>query len=71
MHFNLLCVLPALVNLAGYAGAVFLALALTNVLGQYRENAKKLWFVPAACVLGSFAVAIVVYLLIRLTGGGY
>ena len=26
---------------------------------------------PAACVLGSFAVAIVVYLLIRLTGGGY
>lgn len=71
MHFNLLCVLPALVNLAGWAGAVFLALALTDVLGQYRETAKKLWFVPAACVLGSFAAAIVVQLLIRFTGGGY
>lgn len=71
MHFNLLCVLPALVNLAGWAGAVFLVLALTDVLGQYRETAKKLWFVPAACVLGSFAAAIVVQLLIRLTGGGY
>lgn len=71
LRFNLLCVLPALVDLAGYAGAAFLTLALTDVLAQYKESAKKLWFVPAACILGSFAAAIVVQLLIRLTGGGY
>lgn len=70
-RFNLLCVLPSLVELAGWMGAVFLALALTDILGQYREIAKKLWFAPAACILGSFAVAIVVQLLIRFAGGGY
>ncbi len=70
-HFNLLCVLPYLVELAGYLGAVFLTLALTDTLPKYRETAKKLWFVPAACVLGFFLSAIVVQLLLRIAGSGY
>lgn len=71
LRFNLLCVLPYLVRLAGYLGAVFLTLALTDVLPKYQETAKKLWFVPAACILGYFLAAIVVQLLFRIAGSGY
>lgn len=52
MHFNLLCVLPALVNLAGYAGAVFLALALTNVLASTGKMPKSFGLCPQpACLV--------------------
>lgn len=57
-------------RLAGYLGAVFLVLALTDVLPKHRERAKKLWFVPVVYVLGYLVVSIVVQLL-RIAGSGY
>lgn len=70
--FSLFCMLPALVNMAGYVIAAFLAVAqTTEALPNYKERTQKLWFLPAACIAGAFLVALIVYVLGLLAGSDW
>lgn len=73
--FNPLFILPGIVLLAGYVGSALLTFnKLTDKLPQFDEYAKKLWFVPAACIAGTVVVALIVWILSFISGnswGGY
>lgn len=58
--FSLICMLPNLANFAGYVGITALALGFaTDFLPQIKEYGKKLWYIPGACIAGSFVLKIV------------
>ena len=62
--------LPNLVSLVGYLGALaVVVILLTDYLPQYKEYAKKLWFVPAACIAGRLIIDFFAWLLHLITGG--
>lgn len=65
--FNPLCVLPALVSLAGHiALAAFAAAFLLDQAQQIREKVRFLWFIPGVCVLLPYLMSPVIAALLRL-----
>jgi len=63
--FNLLTVLPALLSLATVVLALLLAIALILNTG-FQEQARRLWFLPAAANLAALLVGILLHLFFRL-----
>ena len=60
-RFSLTAMLPALINLAGYVTAFLASLALvTEYVLDLRDICKKLWFLPAALILATLIVSILV-----------
>ena len=74
LHFyKLPATLSMIIALIGYAGAVFVAVeALTDYIPQYKDIAKRFWFLPAACIAGSFIFQILSAIFgYRITFGGF
>lgn len=64
VRFSFFAMLPAFVNLAGYVTGALAVLALTTeYIPQQKEMAKKLWFLPAVIIMGTFVVALIVWFL--------
>ena len=62
--FNLFCTLPTLLEVVGYVSLFALAVIHgTDFAPQYREKTGKLWYFPAACVLGGFLLPILFVLM--------
>lgn len=62
-EFSIWTLLPSLANVAGYVlSALVAASLLTDKLPQFKELAKKYYFVPSACIVGSYVVALIVWL---------
>lgn len=69
MRFNLFAMLPALLNLFSKLSAFGLVFVFaTEYLPQGKEYAKKFWFAPAVCEVGSFVVAILIVIITRISG---
>ncbi|MEE1038127.1 MAG: DUF4234 domain-containing protein [Eubacterium sp.] len=61
-RFNFFCLVPFLADLAAYVAiAVIAVFAIIKKEAKYEKTVRTFWFIPAACLVASLFIAIVVY----------
>ncbi len=72
LKYGIRSLLPDLLDLAGYLGALAIALTFfTAYIPQYRDKAIKLWFVPSALIAGQVIIGFFIWIVVTIIGGGY
>ncbi len=72
LRYGIRSILPDLLDLIGYIGALVIALAFfTAYIPQYRGKTQKLWFVPAICIAGQVIIRFFIWITIIIIGGRY
>ena len=71
-HFNLFCMLPALIELFGFLSMFAVSLCLlTGYLPKSKDRAKDLWFLPAVLTAASFLLGIFLSIVFRIISDGW
>lgn len=71
-RFNLFCMIPSLIQVAGCLGMLAVAvIRLSPYLPKFRQQAKEYWFLPGVLIAISLALDLVLMVLVALFTGGW